>query len=255
MQTVAYYTDHYVNQLVTQFFSKSQNLDYKKISEYKKNDNIKFCSYGILRGTGDAINSSVEYIYIDHGFFKSSNRNFNKDKRTSINELTGYFRVIKNDLYFNKNYTSSDKTRFNNLRIPLKDLNQNGEFILMSEPSEHVLNYLKIPNWKEETLSLIQKYSDKKIVIHNKFSELSLDDLIQKAFAFVSCQSTAAFKSIAEGVPAYFTHESLSKFGSVKNIEDRYLNHDLLFAAANSQWQLKEFFSDEFKSYLDNINC
>ena len=67
MQTVAYYTDHYVNQLVTQFFSKSQNLDYKKISEYKKNDNIKFCSYGILRGTGDAINSSVEYIYIDHG--------------------------------------------------------------------------------------------------------------------------------------------------------------------------------------------
>ena len=135
MQTIAYYTDHYVNQLVTQFFSKSQNCDYHKISSFKKDDDINFCSYGILRGTGDAIKLSSEYIYIDHGFFKSSKREFNKNKSTSISELTGYFRVIKNDLYFNKNYNSSDRTRFDNLGIPLKSINQEGQYILLSEPS------------------------------------------------------------------------------------------------------------------------
>ena len=123
----------------------------------------------------------------------------------------------------------------------------------MSEPSEHVLNFLAIPNWKEETVKLIKKYTDKKIIIHNKFSELSLNDLMKNAFAFVSCQSTAAFKAVSEGVPAYFTHKSLSKYGSLDNIEDRNLNYDLLYTAANSQWKLKEFFSDEFKCYLDNI--
>jgi len=254
MQSVVYYTDHYVNQLVTQIFSKSLNFEFQRISNFNKNNNINFCSYGILRGTGEAIKSSKNFIYIDHGFFKSSNRTFNKDKSTSINELTGYFRVIKNDLYFNKNYISLDKKRFDSLGISLKDLNKKGEYILMSEPSEHVLNFLEIPNWKEETIKLIKKYTDKKIIIHNKFSELSLNDLMRNAFAFVSCQSTAAFKAVSEGVPAYFTHQSLSKYGSLENIEDRNLNYDLLYTAANSQWKLKEFFSDEFKCYLDNIS-
>ena len=58
MQSVVYYTDHYVNQLVTQFFSKSLNFKFQRISNFNKNNNINFCSYGILRGTGEAIKSS-----------------------------------------------------------------------------------------------------------------------------------------------------------------------------------------------------
>lgn len=247
-----FYTDHFVNQTITQFFSKSIGLPLLNINEYKDNDEI-FISYGILRGTGDIIKKkNKNFIYIDHGFYKSSPRKFTKEKRTVLNALSGYFRVIKGDLYFNETEVNLDSKRFEQLDIELKD-KRNGEIIILSEPSENTLNFLGIENWVENTISKIKQYSDREIVIHNKFSDIPLNLLLQDAFAFVSCQSTAGFQSIAEGVPAYFTHNSLKKYGDIANIEKNLLNYDILYAAANSQWQLKEFFSDEFKLYIDKI--
>ena len=247
-----FYTDHFVNQTITQFFSKSIGLPLLNINEYKDNDEI-FVSYGILRGAGDIIKKkNKNFIYIDHGFYKSSPRKFTKEKRTVLNALSGYFRVIKGDLYFNENDINLDSKRFKQLDIELKD-KRNGEIIILSEPSENTLNFLGIENWVDNTINKIKQYSDREIVIHNKFSDIPLNSLLQDAFAFVSCQSTAGFQSIAEGVPAYFTHNSLKKYGDIANIEKNLLNYDILYAAANSQWQLKEFFSDEFKLYIDKI--
>ncbi|MDC3109100.1 hypothetical protein OA517_01995, partial [Alphaproteobacteria bacterium] len=107
--------------------------------------------------------------------------------------------------------------------------------------------------WKEETIKEIKKYTDREIIVHNKFSEVSLKYLLDKAFAFVSCQSTAGFHAVAEGVPAFFTHNSLKRFGDIKDIEKNQLNHDLLYAASNTQWKLKEFFTDEFEQYIYKI--
>ena len=136
-----------------------------------------------------------------------------------------------------------EEKRFNNLKINLKN-KKNGNFIILSEPTENTLNFLEINNWKEKTIDEIKKYSDREIIIHNKFSEITLIDLLQKAFAFVSCQSTAGFLSVTEGVPAFFTHESLKRFGNIQDIENNELNYELLYAAANSQWKLCEFFTD-----------
>ena len=47
--------------------------------------------------------------------------------------------------------------------------------------------------------------------------------------------------------------ESDRKKLMAEKIESRYLNHDLLFLAANSQWKLKEFFKDEFSEYINKI--
>ena len=248
----SFYTDHYVNQTVMQFFSKSLELPLLNINDYKDNDEI-FITYGILRGTGEIIKKKKEnFIYIDHGFYRSSTRKFTKEKKTILNELGGYFRVIKGDLYFNNFEFELDSKRFDELDIELKD-KRKGDIIILSEPSQNTLDFLEIKNWSEDTIDEIKKYSDREIVVHNKFSEVPLKSLLEKAFAFVSCQSTAGFQAIAEGVPAYFTHESLKKFGNIVDIEKNQLNYDVLYAAANSQWQLKEFFSDEFKLYIDKI--
>ncbi len=248
----SFYTDHYVNQTVMQFFSKSLELPLLNINDYKDNDEI-FITYGILRGTGEIIKKKKEnFIYIDHGFYRSSTRKFTKEKKTILNELGGYFRVIKGDLYFNNFEFELDSKRFDELDIELKD-KRKGDIIILSEPSQNTLDFLEIKNWTEDTIDEIKKYSDREIVIHNKFSEIPLKSLLEKAFAFVSCQSTAGFQAITEGVPAYFTHESLKKFGNIVDIEKNQLNYDVLYAAANSQWQLKEFFSDEFKLYIDKI--
>tara|TARA_E500000178_G_scaffold316331_1_gene335962 strand:+ start:327 stop:473 length:147 start_codon:yes stop_codon:yes gene_type:complete len=45
----------------------------------------------------------------------------------------------------------------------------------------------------------------------------------------------------------------MSEFGNIADIENGDLNHNLLFAGANSQWKLCEFFSDEFKLYFSKI--
>ena len=253
MGVSVYHTEHYVNQIVTQFLSKSQNYEYKNLNEYILNKNETFCSYGILRGTGEIFLNSKKYIYMDHGYFNSSLRKFTKDKKTIISNLSGYFRVLANDFYFNKNFDNIDTYRFKNLKIDLKDLKKNTDHIILSEPSENTINFLKIPNWTKETLNEIKKYTDRKIIIHNKFSEVPLESLLEKAFAFVSLQSTAGFNCLTNGIPAYFTHDSLKKYSDIKNIEDRKLNHNLLYMAANSQWKLKEFFSDEFKEYMSII--
>lgn len=252
MEICSYFTDHFVNQTVTQFFAKSLNTQLLHINNFKKSEKT-FCSYGILRGTGEAIQLSKSFIYLDHGYFDSSSRSFTQNKNTILSSLDGYFRVISNDLYFNLNYMNLDKTRFNNLNINLKDLNKNADYIILSEPTENTLNFLGIHNWTNDTINEIKKYTDREIIVHNKFNKTPLSELLKNAFAFVSLQSTAGFKAIIEGIPAYFTHNNLAKFGNLEKIESRYLNHNLLYLAANSQWKLQEFFKDEFSEYINKI--
>tara|TARA_B100000035_G_scaffold48708_1_gene37190 strand:+ start:2955 stop:3716 length:762 start_codon:yes stop_codon:yes gene_type:complete len=252
MQKVVFYTQHPANQTITQFFAKSQNLMYENVSNYQKYQNINFVSYGILRGTGEIFQNTENFFYIDHGYLNSSKRKFNNND-IIIEGFTGYFRIVKNNFYFNKDFKNKDKKRFEKLNISLKELNNNGEYIVLSEPSRHIINFLGIHDWTENTVNKIKSLTDREIIIHNKFSEISLNDVLKKAYAFVSCQSTAAFKAIAEGIPAYFTHRSLNDFGNLNDIDNRYLNHDLLYLAANSQWKLKEFFGDEFKEFLNSL--
>ena len=250
---IVFHTDHFINRTITQFFAKSNNYSFFPIQKYSEDSHTFIASYGILRGTEQIFKKSKNFIYLDHGYIGSSGRKFNESKTTTIINLNGFFRIIKNDFYFNTSVFETNPQRFNNLNIDLKDLNKNGKNIILSEPSSYTLEFLNIPNWTQDVLNEIKKYTDRKIIIHNKFSDTPLDGLLENAFAFVSCQSTAGFKAIAQGVPSYFTHHTMQKYGNIQNIEDRKLNHELLFAAANSQWKLCEFFSDDFKEFMHKL--
>ena len=58
-----FYTDHYVNQIVTQFLAKSQGLTFQSIENYQNDNQCIFTSYGILRGTGDILKIQKLYLY------------------------------------------------------------------------------------------------------------------------------------------------------------------------------------------------
>ena len=109
-------------------------------------------------------------------------------------------------MYFNNFEFNLDSKRIEELDIELKE-KRKGDIIDLSEPSQNTLDFLEIKNWAEDTINEIKKYSDREIIIHNKFSEIPLKSLLEKAFAFVSCQSTAGFQAITEGVPAYFSQK------------------------------------------------
>ena len=84
-----------------------------------------------------------------------------------------------------------------------------------------------VPNWTEDTIKLLKKYSDRKIIIHNKFSKEPLKNLLKNAWAFVSLQSTAGFMAMLNGVPSYFTDKNLNHIGKIKDIENPIINYNI----------------------------
>ena len=49
-----------------------------------------------------------------------------------------------------------------------------------------------VPMWTRRQ-KLVRKYSDRKIIVHNKLSKKPLNLLLNDAWAFISLQSTAGF--------------------------------------------------------------
>ena len=90
----------------------------------------------------------------------------------------------------------------------------------MSEPSEMMKKIYNQNNWVSETKKIINKFSDREIIVHNKFSKQSLDSLLVNAWAFISLQSAAGFKAMINGIPAYFTEETLKNINPIQEIEN-----------------------------------
>ena len=105
-------------------------------------------------------------------------------------------------------------------------------------------------NWVNATIEKIQKHTDRKIFLHNKTSKIPLDLLLDKAWAFVSFQSTAGFKAMIKGVPAHFTYDSLKNINSIEEIENGKIDKDIFASLSYNQWTLKEFESGEAWEYI-----
>ena len=127
---------------------------------------------------------------------------------------------------------------------------KSGEFIILSEPSEHLKSFFKLDNWVYNTTKELQKFTDRKILIHNKQSKVPLDELLKKAWAFVSFQSTAGFKAMIKGVPAHFTFKSLEKLNPISNIEKSAIDYEIFKNISYSQWTLREMFEGKLNKYL-----
>ena len=243
-------TDHRNNIRITDHFAKGCNGTKVNVRDYIFNKNDTISSYGILRGTGKIFKKSNNFYYIDHGYFNQSQRNFDQN-RTIINKLNGYFRVVYNDFWHNGEGSSSED-RLNKMKLTFKDINKSGEYIILSEPTDDAIAYYKLKDWVKNTIEEIKKHSDRKIILHNRASQVSLLDLLPRAWAFISDHSSAGFKAMQNGVPAYFTNQTLKKIGDIKNIEKHGINYSVFNNLAYGQWTIKEIESGECWQYLSN---
>lgn len=242
-------TDHFVNKNVTNCFAIGTNSKLVQINNYKPDANDKLASYGILRGVGEILKNSNDFFYLDHGYIGASSRSFKKGGAV-IDNLDGYFRIVHND-FIGFDIKKFDSKRLDKLKLKFSPIRNSGEYIILSEPSNFIKDFYNVHNWVEDTIKKIQKYTDRKIFVHNKFAKIPLDVLLQKAWAFVSFQSTAGFKSMVKGVPAHFTHAKLKNINSVENIESGNINHDVFNSLSYNQWTLKEMKEGAF---LDQYN-
>ena len=135
--------------------------------------------------------------------------------------------MVEND-FIGFNIRKYDSKRLDKLNLKFTPSRKSGEYIILSEPSDFIKDFYNLHNWVEETINEINNYTDRKIYVHNKFSKIPLDILLKKAWAFVSFQSSAGFKSMINGVPAHFTHNRLKKINSIENIESGIISEDIL---------------------------
>ena len=246
---IAIYTDHFVNRFLCYNFAKGSGSLMSHIDNFK-NFNNTIVSYGYLRGTGELFKKVKNFYYIDHGYFKQSERSFNKSS-TNIIQLNGYFRIVHNDFWHNgKGNKSSD--RFASLNLEIEDLKKYGDYIILSEPTNEAKNYYNLHNWVDKTKEKLKKYTDRNIIVHNRESKIPLNDLLKGAWAFISDHSSAGFKSMLKGVPAYFTNSTLKNIGSIENIERHDIDYNIFNNLAYEQWNIEEIKNGAAWEYLSN---
>ena len=246
---IVIYTDHTINKTVCYNFAKGSNSLLCHVNNFKEYDKT-IATYGVLRGTYELINKVKNYYYIDHGYFNQSQRTFDNN-RTNVINLDGYFRIVRNNFIHN-GYGNHPSDRFEKLNLNVSDMKKTGNYIILSEPSETMKKLYNVPMWIEDTKKLVQKYSDRRIIVHNKFSKESLNSLLKEAWAFVSLQSTAGFKAMLNGVPAYFTDRTLKYIGKLEDIENPKINYQIFNNLAYGQWTLKEMESGEAWKCISN---
>ena len=252
---IVLYTDHEINRSLCYNFAKGSQSLMCHVNNFKEFDKT-IATYGYRRGTGEAIKKVKNFYYMDHGYFKQSKRMFIKNKVHKI-DLNGYFRIVYND-YWHNGLGNFPSDRLDKLNIDFNYKKNNGDYIILSEPVPEATIYYNLNNWKEKTIEEIKQFTDRKIIVHNRRSETKLDDLLNNAWAFVSDHSSAGFKAMIEGVPAYFTNKTLSNIGSIKDIEKHEINYSVFNNLAYGQWTIEEISSGEAWNYLientNNIN-
>ena len=241
------HTDHFVNKKVTFSFAKGIGGEIIHVDQIKNYDN-PIATYGRLRGTGEAIKKSKEFWYIDHGYFNASKRTF-AENRTFMNNFDGYFRIVHNN-FWHYGQGSCKNDRLNKLNIKFKTQRKYGDYIILSEPAEVTVKYYKLNDWVNKTIKEIKKYSDRKIIKHNKHSPVKLMDLLKNAWAFVSDHSNAGLLAMINGVPSHYTNKTLQKISSIKEIESSEINYNIFPNLAYGQWTLKEMESGEAWEFL-----
>ena len=239
---IVIYTDHIINKTLCYNFAKGSNSLLCHVSNFKEYDKT-IATYGVLRGTFEIIEKVNNFYYIDHGYFNQSNRKF-ESNRTNVMDLDGYFRIVYNNFIHNGE-GDYPNDRLKKLNLNFIDQAKTGEIIILSEPSKAMKKIYKAYNWVEETIEIIKKYSDRKIIVHNKFSKTPLDKLLKNAWSFVSLQSTAGFTAMVNGIPAYFTEPSLQNINRIEEIESPKINYKIFNNLAYGQWTLNEIKSGE----------
>ena len=244
---IVIYTDHIMNRTLCYNFAKGSNSLMCHVNNFNQFDQ-PIATYGVLRGTYEVIRKSRNFFYMDHGYFNQSKRIFENNKTNVVN-LDGYFRIVFNNFIHNGEGNYPDD-RLKKLKLNFFDQKKNGDIIILSEPSEAMKKIYNAYNWVNETKKIIKKYSDRKIVVHNKFSPKPLDELLKHAWCFISLQSTAGFNAMINGIPAYFTENSLKNINKIEDIENPKINYKIFNNLAYGQWTLKEIETGEAWDYI-----
>ena len=218
----------------------------------------RIATYGIKRGSGDAIHRAEEYWHIDNGYFMSSNHS--RPATQGKHSFGGYYRITHNGTMHSGD-GDYPKDRFNKLvKEEMRDWRKTGDHIVLIPPSTIFQKFLGIhgpkpSSWLKNAFEEIQKYTDRRVLVSTKFangwedsfpkgmkkipSENPYRKVIENAWALVTYNSNCMTDAVVKGIPII----SLSperKIGSIEEIENPPMDREFLYGLAYQQWTLEE---------------
>ena len=189
-----------------------------------------------------------QYWFTDTPYFgRFDNNNLRPDNH--------YWRICKNKIH--ASYIRDCKSdRFEKFGMKMKAPNFKGSHILVCPSSNGINDYLDRPNWLEETVEQIKRYTDRPIRIRHKprgrvtsgpsEAKVPLAEDLKDAWCLVTSCSIAAIEAQCMGIPTIADNKSFAKEiagQELADIEDPFFvgAEEWLYSLAYQQFTPEEF--------------
>jgi hypothetical protein len=256
-------TGHWMSEYICECMLQGvPNAKKKLVTECSTEDRV--VSYGHLRGSYEALIRASEYWHIDHGYMGSMKRIFEVNKLTDQKNTflpnpntkefdNSYFRISHN-AFFHSGMGDLPSDRFSKLNIKIKKNNKAGSKILLVPPAEeNAEKFYQVSSWLKNTIDEVKKYSDRKIIISNKFDKKKAAAYFDETFVLVTYHSNAGIDAMINGIPCIFTNQQ-RQFSKISEIEKPPYSENILYNLAYWQWNVHEMKSGEAWSFLTKKN-
>ena len=189
-----------------------------------------------------------QYWFTDTPYFgRFDNNNLRPDNH--------YWRICKNKIH--ASYIRDCKSdRFEKFGMKMKAPNFKGSHILVCPSSNGINDYLDRPNWLEETVEQLKRYTDRPIRIRHKprgrgtsgpsEAKVPLAEDLKDAWCLVTSCSIAAIEAQCMGIPTIADNKSFAKEiagQELADIEDPFFvgAEEWLYSLAYQQFTPEEF--------------
>ena len=190
-----------------------------------------------------------------HTYWFTDTPYFGRFDNTNLKADNHYWRICKNRIHvpFIKGCKSD---RFEKFEMKVKAPNFKGKNILVCPSSESIHNYLGRPNWLNETITEIKKYTDRPIKVREKprgrgtsgpsEAKIPLSEELKDAWVCVTSCSISAVEAQCMGIPTICDVKSVAEPVSANHfadIENPYFvgAEDWLYSLAYQQFTPEEF--------------
>ena len=150
-----------------------------------------------------------------HSFWFTDTPYFGRFDNNNLKHDNHYWRICKNNIHV-KLLKDCKSDRFDRFDLKIQAPRLKGSHILVCPSSAGVNGYLDAPNWTNDTVERLKRYTDRPIKIRHKprgrgtsgpsEAKIPLSEDLENAWACVTSCSISAVEAVCLGIPV-FSHE------------------------------------------------
>lgn len=190
-----------------------------------------------------------------HQFWFTDTPYFGRFDNANLKPDNHYWRICKNSIHV-RYLKGCKQDRFENFKIRIKAPDFKGDYILVCPSSAGINKYLNRPNWTDETVAQLKRYTDRPIKVREKprgrgtsgpsEAKVPISKDLANAWACVTSCSISAVEAACMGKPIFCDEKSFATHianTQLSDIENPLVTsaEDWLYSLAYQQFTPEEF--------------